>query len=239
MIFKCANSVRFYTTVSVRLQFLCQHLIYELIFNNWNEKGDKKIYCYLVWLPSDWGLIPFPFSALSFRAAASFSLLLSAFWFHEILLCLINRKCAKKEPYFKSIYVRGATETIDHTKQAFCLILMCQENELKARVRSYVHIQWFLWCTDAKSLEMKYDLIGFSAFSNISKNKNDIKRIVSTFLLPNSSKIIQSTLTACFKNRNLDLQRNFALKSLYKNWRNFFTTKLIPIIEDTSGNKQQ
>ena len=123
----------------------------------------------LVWFTTNWGLIPFPFSALSFRAAASFL----CFW----ALSGFTYINAQKGVYFKSIYVRFVW-------------FWSQENELDARVRSYVHIQWFLWCTDAKSLEMKYDLIGFSAFSNISKNKNDIKRIVSTFLLPNSSKIL-------------------------------------------------
>ena len=49
------------------------------------------------------------------------------------------------------------------------------------------------WREIPKSFEMEYDLTirkGFSAFSYIWKNKNDIKRTISTFLLPNSSKIL-------------------------------------------------
>ena len=114
-------------SVSIQLLVLDCNFCVNTWFTDWylaiemKKRWQKDILP--VWLATDWGLIPFPFSALSFQRAASFSLLLSAFWIHEILLCLINRKCAKKEPYFKSIYVRGATETIDHTKQAFCLIL--------------------------------------------------------------------------------------------------------------------
>ena len=111
MIFKCANSVRFYTTVSVRLQFLCQQLIYELIFSNWNEKKVTKrnIASLVTYRLRTDTLSVF---RLVFSSSGIVSLLLSAFWFHEILLCIINRMYinVQKESYFKSIYVRGATD---------------------------------------------------------------------------------------------------------------------------------